>query len=82
MLFVFATAQPKGFAFTLILGVLVSMFTAVLATRAMLGLLSDYEFFNRASFMGVKVGRASFADAGGAAAVRRGRTPTAKKRKR
>jgi protein-export membrane protein SecD len=54
VLFVFATAQPKGFAFTLILGVLVSMFTAVLATRAMLGLLSDFEFFNKATFMGVK----------------------------
>jgi len=55
VLFEFATAQPKGFAFTLILGVLVSMFTAVLATRAMLGLLSDFEFFNRAEFMGVRV---------------------------
>jgi len=54
VLFEFATAQPKGFAFTLILGVLVSMFTAVLATRAMLGLLSDFAFFNRAEFMGVK----------------------------
>jgi protein-export membrane protein SecD len=53
VLFLFATAQPKGFALTLILGVLVSMFTAVAATRAMLGLLSDYEFFNKASFMGV-----------------------------
>jgi len=53
VLFEFATAQPKGFAFTLILGVLVSMFTAVLATRAMLGLLSDFAFFNRAEFMGV-----------------------------
>ena len=53
-LFVFATAQPKGFALTLILGVLVSMFTAVLATRAMLGLLSGYSFFAKASFMGVK----------------------------
>jgi protein-export membrane protein SecD len=54
VLFEFATAQPKGFALTLILGVLVSMFTAVLATRAMLGLLSDFSFFNRPAFMGVK----------------------------
>jgi preprotein translocase subunit SecD len=53
VLFVFATAQPKGFALTLILGVLVSMFTAIAATRALLGLLADYEFFNKASFMGV-----------------------------
>ena len=54
MIFEFATAQPKGFAFTLILGVLVSMFTAVVATRALLGLLSDFAFFNRPSFMGVR----------------------------
>ena len=39
VIFEFATAQPKGFAFTLMLGVLVSMFTAVVATRALLGLL-------------------------------------------
>ena len=54
VIFEFATAQPKGFAFTLMLGVLVSMFTAVVATRALLGLLSDFSFFNRPSFMGVK----------------------------
>jgi protein-export membrane protein SecD len=54
VLFEFATAQPKGFAFTLILGVLVSMFTAVLATRAMLGLLSGFAFFNRPAVMGVR----------------------------
>ena len=54
VIFEFATAQPKGFAFTLILGVLVSMFTAVVATRALLGLLSDFAFFNRPSFMGVR----------------------------
>ena len=53
VLFMFASAQPKGFAFTLILGVLVSMFTAILATRALLGLLADFAFFNRAAFMGV-----------------------------
>jgi preprotein translocase subunit SecD len=81
VLYVFATAQPKGFAFTLILGVVVSMFTAVLATRAMLGLLSDYEFFNRASFMGVKSADI-VPDASGAAAVRPRRAPTRKKRKR
>jgi protein-export membrane protein SecD len=53
VLFMFASAQPKGFAFTLILGVLVSMFTAILATRALLGLLADFTFFNKAAFMGV-----------------------------
>jgi preprotein translocase subunit SecD len=53
VLFIFATAQPRGFAVTLILGVLVSMFTAVLFTRAMLGVLAGFAFFNRPSLMGV-----------------------------
>ncbi len=52
-LFLFATQQVKGFAFTLITGVLVSMVTAVLATRALLGVLSEFSFFNRPAFMGV-----------------------------
>ncbi len=54
VLFFFGTASPKGFALTLILGVLVSMLTAVLFTRGMLGLLSGFAFFNRPSLMGVK----------------------------
>jgi preprotein translocase subunit SecD len=48
-----ATSQPKGFAFTLILGVAVSMFTAVAFTRALLGVMSMSAFFNRPVFMGV-----------------------------
>ena len=55
VLFEFATAQPRGFAITLMIGVLVSMFTAILATRAMLGLLSDLTFFAKASFIGARV---------------------------
>src|SRR5664280_251340 len=54
VIFVFATAQPKGLSLTLILGVLVSMLTAVLFTRAMLGVLAGFAFFSRPSFMGVK----------------------------
>jgi protein-export membrane protein SecD len=53
VLFMFATAGPKGFAFTLILGVLVSMLTAILFTRAMLGVLAGFAFFNNPAFMGV-----------------------------
>ncbi len=53
VLFIFASAQPKGFALTLILGVLVSMITAVLFTRAMLGVLAGFAFFSRPAFMGV-----------------------------
>jgi preprotein translocase subunit SecD len=51
-----ATSQPKGFAFTLILGVLVSMFTAVGFTRALLGVLAMSPAFNRPAFMGVNTG--------------------------
>ncbi len=54
VLFLFATAQPKGFALTLILGVLVSMLTAVLFTRAMLGVLAGFAFFSKPAFMGVR----------------------------
>jgi preprotein translocase subunit SecD len=54
VLFLFATAGPKGFAFTLILGVVVSMLTAILFTRAMLGVLAGFAFFNRPAFMGVR----------------------------
>ena len=39
ILFALATAEVKGFAFTLGIGVLVSLFTAVLATQAVLGTL-------------------------------------------
>jgi preprotein translocase subunit SecD len=54
VIFVFATASPKGFALTLILGVLVSMLTAVLFTRAMLGVLAGFAFFSKPAFMGVR----------------------------
>src|SRR3954451_7949080 len=37
ILFMLATAGVKGFAFTLLIGTLVSLFTAVLATQAILG---------------------------------------------
>jgi protein-export membrane protein SecD len=60
VLFYFATAQPKGFALTLMIGTVVSLFTAVLATRAMLGLLSNFSFFNKAEFMGAHSGEVLF----------------------
>jgi SecD/SecF fusion protein len=52
VLFMAGTGSVKGFAFTLAVGVLVSMFTAVLATRAMLGVLSSFKWFNNAALMG------------------------------
>lgn len=53
VLFYFATAQPKGFAFTLMLGVATSMLTAVLFTRALLGVMSNLRYFSRPAFLGV-----------------------------
>jgi SecD/SecF fusion protein len=52
ILFAVATAGVKGFALMLLIGTLLSMFTAVAATRAMLGLLSNFRWFDNPSFMG------------------------------
>jgi protein-export membrane protein SecD len=75
VIFVFATASPKGFALTLILGVLVSMLTAVLFTRAMLGVLAGFAFFSKPAFMGVKTSQIE------AAAVAEGRTAASPRRR-
>jgi preprotein translocase subunit SecD len=79
VIFVFASASPKGFALTLILGVLVSMLTAVLFTRAMLGVLAGFAFFSKPAFMGVKTSQieAVAVTEGRTAASRRRRTTTA-----
>ena len=52
VLFIAGTGTVKGFAFTLAVGVIVSMFTAILATRAMLSLLGGFRWFHNAAFMG------------------------------
>jgi SecD/SecF fusion protein len=52
VLFVASQSSVRGFALLLALGVLVSMFTAVAATRAMLGVLGGFRWFNNAAFMG------------------------------
>ncbi len=52
VLFVASQASVRGFALLLALGVLVSMFTAIAATRAMLGILGGFSWFNNAAFMG------------------------------
>jgi SecD/SecF fusion protein len=44
ILYAAATSSVKGFALMLLIGVLTSIFTAVVATRAMLGLLSGFRF--------------------------------------
>ncbi|MFN2616560.1 MAG: protein translocase subunit SecD [Thermoleophilaceae bacterium] len=53
ILFTLATAGVKGFAFTLGIGTLVSLFTAVLATSAVLGAMSRSRLLARPSALGV-----------------------------
>ncbi len=52
ILFAVASAEVKGFALMLLIGTVVSLITAVAATRAMLGLLSGFRWFDNPSFMG------------------------------
>src|SRR5205807_6201517 len=52
VLFAVATAQVKGFALMLLIGTVISLVTAVAATRAMLGLLAGFSWFSNPRFMG------------------------------
>jgi SecD/SecF fusion protein len=52
VLFAVATAGVKGFALMLLIGTVISLATAVVATRAMLGLLADFRWFDNPRFMG------------------------------
>jgi SecD/SecF fusion protein len=52
VLFAVATAGVKGFALMLLLGTVLSLVTAVAATRAMLGLLAGFRWFDSPRFMG------------------------------
>ncbi|MDQ3822743.1 MAG: protein translocase subunit SecD, partial [Actinomycetota bacterium] len=54
VLFAFATAGVKGFALLLLIGTAISLVTAVAATRAMLGLLAGFRWFNSPRFMGAQ----------------------------
>ena len=54
ILFVLATAGVKGFALMLGLGTLTSLFTAVLATQAVLGTLQKTRLMQRPSALGAK----------------------------
>jgi SecD/SecF fusion protein len=57
ILFGIATAGVRGFAFTLLLGTGISIFTAVFATRGLLGILGGFKWFNNPSFMGASAQR-------------------------
>jgi SecD/SecF fusion protein len=52
ILFAVATAGVKGFALMLLIGTVISLLTAVAATRAMLGLLAGFKWFENPRFMG------------------------------
>jgi SecD/SecF fusion protein len=52
VLFLVATAGVKGFALMLLIGTAISLITAVAATRAMLGLLAGFRWFDNPQFMG------------------------------
>jgi SecD/SecF fusion protein len=54
VLFAVATAQVKGFALMLLIGTVISLVTAVVATRAMLGLLSGFRWFANPRFIGAE----------------------------
>lgn len=52
VLFVASQSSVKGFAFLLAIGVLVSMFTSVVATRAILNVLSNFSWFDNPRVIG------------------------------
>ena len=52
VLFAAATGGVRGFALMLLIGTLISMVTAVLATRALLGVLAGFRWFDNPAFMG------------------------------
>jgi SecD/SecF fusion protein len=52
VLFLIAVASVKGFALMLLIGTVISLLTAVAATRAMLGLLGGFRWFDNPRFMG------------------------------
>jgi SecD/SecF fusion protein len=52
VLFAVASAGVKGFALMLLIGTVISLVTAVAATRAMLGLLAGFRWFDNPRFMG------------------------------
>jgi SecD/SecF fusion protein len=54
VLFLVAIASVKGFALMLLIGTVISLLTAVAATRALLHLLSGFRWFDNPRFMGAQ----------------------------
>ncbi len=57
VIFLVAIGGVKGFALMLLLGTAISMFTAIVATRALLGVLGGFRWFDNPRLMGAKAGR-------------------------
>lgn len=53
-IFLLSTSGPRGFALMLLVGVLLALFTAIIATPAMLGLLVDSKLFKNEKLVGLK----------------------------
>ena len=54
ILYQIGTSSVKGFAFTLMLGIIVSIFTAVVVTQLYLNIIAQSERFGKPSFFGIK----------------------------
>ncbi|MCE2603823.1 MMPL family transporter, partial [Pseudomonas aeruginosa] len=54
ILYQVGTSSVKGFAWTLMIGILASLFTAVVVTQLYLGILSESKKFTKKSFYGIK----------------------------
>lgn len=54
ILYIFGTSLVRGFALTLAVGVVLSMFTAIIVTRTLLRLLLPYQWWRKPWLMGVK----------------------------
>lgn len=54
ILYIFGTGLVRGFALTLALGVIISMFTAITVTRVLLFQILSNRAFNQTSYFGVK----------------------------
>ena len=54
ILYGFGSSIVRGFALTFSLGILLSMFTAVVVTRGMLGILLEFKGFHKPFILGVR----------------------------
>ena len=57
VIFAVAISSVRGFALMLLIGTILSMLTAVAATRAFLGILSSFSWFDNPAFMGASAAK-------------------------